>query len=157
MPLATEQRQKVATEAMSWIGTPYRGWSCLKKCGVDCGQLLIGVYVHAGFFQEGYIKTPTDYSLQVAQHKKDTEYVETIEKYMREIPESEVQPADVVVYQLGLAFAHAALVIEWPNIVVHAMAHGGVRCAHGTNHAKLKRTTRKYYTLRDEFCNGEGL
>jgi hypothetical protein len=156
MPLTTEQRAKVVEETKSWIGTPYRGWSKLKGCGVDCGQLLIGVYEAAGFFDPGYITTPKDYSLQVAQHREDTEYIETVEKYMREITEAEVLPGDVVVYKLGLAFAHAAIVISWPEYCIHAMARNGVTGAHGIDHPRLRKTERKFYTLKDEFCFASG-
>src|ERR1700722_14108058 len=121
MPLTKSQRKKITDEAITWLGTPYRGWSRLKGCGVDCGQLLAGVYIGAGFFPPDGIKMPENYSLQVAQHREDTEYIDTILKYMREIAETDLQPGDVVVYKLGLAFAHAAIVIDWPNYVVHAM------------------------------------
>lgn len=151
--LNTEQRAAIVTEAKSWIGTPYKGWSQLKRHGVDCGQLLAGVYITAGYFSA--IELPKDYSLQVAQHREDTAYVEKIEEYMREIPEDEAGPADVVVYKLGLAFAHAAIIVEWPGIVIHAMAHHGVTMAHGQNHPALRKTQIKFYTLRNEFCGGE--
>jgi hypothetical protein len=124
--------------------------------GVDCGQLLAGVYIGAGFFKPDEMLLPEYYSLSVAQHKESTEYVEQIMRFMREIPESEVQPGDVVVYKLGLAFAHAAIVVEWPTFVIHAFAHGGVRGASGNKHPRLLKTSRKFFTLKDEFCYADG-
>jgi cell wall-associated NlpC family hydrolase len=150
MSLTTEQREKIVAEATSWLGTPYRGWSRMKRCGVDCGQLLAGVFINTGHLPAD-LDLPKDYSLQVAQHKEDTAYIEKVEEFMREIPESEVGPGDVVVYKLGLAFAHAGIVASWPDAIVHAMAHHGVTLAHGRNHPKLRKTTLKFYTLREEW------
>jgi cell wall-associated NlpC family hydrolase len=154
MPLTSEQRDKIVTEAKSWIGTPYRGWSRVRGVGVDCGQLLAGVYVNAGFLPAD-IELPKYYSLSVAQHKESTEYIDLVSKHMREIPEAEALPGDTVVYKLGLAFAHAAIVVEWPNFVIHAFAHGGVRGASGDKHPRLLKTQRKFFTLRDCYTEGK--
>jgi hypothetical protein len=54
----------------------------------------------------------------------------------------------VVVYKLGLAFAHAGIVIEWPTIL-HAIAHGGVRMSSGVSHPRLRRAMHKFYTLKE--------
>lgn len=152
MPLTNEQRYMIVAETKSWIGTPYRGWSRLKgpRGGVDCGQILAGVYINTGFLP-WCVDLPKYYSLSVAQHKESTEYIDLIRKYFREIPEAEVLPGDIVVYKLGLAFAHAALVVEWPAFVVHAFAHGGVRGASGDKHPRLMKTSRKFFTLREEW------
>jgi len=149
--LTSEQRAAIVAEAKSWIGTPYRGWSRVKRHGVDCGQLLAGVYINTGHLP-ATLQLPVDYSLQVAQHLADTAYISKVEEYMREIPEHEAGPGDVVVYKLGLAFAHAAIIVDWPGSVIHAMAHHGVTFAHGANHPRLRKTTHKFYTLREEYC-----
>jgi cell wall-associated NlpC family hydrolase len=152
MPLTTEHRAKLVRETKSWIGTRYRGWSRVKgsRGGVDCGQILAGVYINAGFLSPD-IPLPKYYSLSVAQHKESTEYIDLIRTYFDEIPEAEVLPGDIVVYKLGHAFAHAALVVEWPAFVVHAFAHGGVRGASGDKHPRLMKTSRKFFTLKEEF------
>ena len=153
MPLTEQQRQNIVKVTESWYGTPYRGHSCLKGAGVDCAQLLKGVFVEAGHLRED-IPLPKDYSLQVSQHRHDTEYIETVERYMREIPESEVLPGDVVVYKLGLAFAHAAIIKSWPEHVIHALERDGVTGGHGMNF-KFGRLEKKFFTLKDEHCGNE--
>jgi hypothetical protein len=158
MSLNNEQRQNIVKVVESWYGTPYRGHSCLKGAGVDCGQLLKGVFVEAGHLPAD-IPLPKNYSLQVSQHRHDTEYIETIGKYMREITETEVQPGDVVVYKLGLAFAHAAIIKVWPEHIIHALERDGVTAGHGgktqfSKNYKFSDLERKFYTLRDEFCDG---
>jgi NlpC/P60 family putative phage cell wall peptidase len=127
--LTNEQRVAIVAEAKNWIGTPYHGHSCLKGHGVDCGQLIYGVFRGCGLVSE--IQLPKDYSLQVAKHRVSTEYVDIVDRFFQEIPESEAQPGDIVVYKLGHSFSHAAIIVSWPDYVIHAEEHHGVSGAHG--------------------------
>jgi hypothetical protein len=154
MPLTTEQREKIVAEAFSWARakTPYRGWSAVKGAGADCGQLLYGVYRNTGHLPED-LPLPTDYCLHVAQHRKSMDYVNTVATYMRQIPESEVLPGDVVIIEIGLAYAHGALIVKWPDCIIHAIANRGVSCSHGTNAPLLRKKRRKFFTLKEEYCS----
>lgn len=143
MGLTQEQRDKIVAEAHTWVGTPYRGWSCMKGCGADCGQLLYGIYRNCGLLPE--LNLPKDYSIQVAQHRASTEYVDLVAAHMREITEAEVLPGDVVLYKLGLAYAHGGLIVSWPEYVIHAIAHSGVVAHHA---ASFKRAARRFFTLK---------
>jgi len=93
---------------------------------------------------------PRDYSLQVSQHRASTEYIDLVAKYMREIPENEVQPGDVVVYKLGLAYAHGGIVVGWPDTVIHAIGgnNRGVQHTHGKNTPKFNKHPRKFFTVK---------
>lgn len=147
--LTAEQRERIVAEAKTWIGTPYRGWSCVKGCGTDCGQFIYGVYRALGLIPE--LDLPKDYSLQVSQHRASTEYIEIVDRHFREIPESEVLPGDLVVYKLGLAFAHAAIVIEWPHYILQAEALYGVAGAYGgRKNPAFRKAERQFRTLRGE-------
>jgi len=150
--LTTEQRAAVVKEALTWVGTPYRGHSCVKGAGTDCGQLLYGIFRALQLVPE--VVLPKDYSLQVALHQVSTEYVDFIRRFMREIPEALVSPGDVVVYELGLSYAHGALVLEWPGFVIQAEARHGVSGSHGTRTPLFRRATRLFFTLKDEYCGG---
>ncbi len=153
MPLTLEQRSVILKEAYTWLGTPYAGWSCMKgkRGGVDCGQLVYGVFRNAGRLP--MLTLPRDYSLQVSQHQASTEYVDLVETYFRSISESEVLPGDVVVFQFGLAYAHAAIIISWPEHIINAFgAPHGVCSAHGKKTPKFKHALKKFFTLRDEWC-----
>lgn len=153
MGLTLEQRARIVAETREWIGTPYVGWSRVKgpNGGTDCGQLIAGVYQNCRLAPMSMI-IPRSYSLQVAQHRRDTEYIDKIKEYMREIPESEVLPGDVVVYMLGLAYAHAGIVESWPEHILHTIDGHGVTGGHGTGHPKFRKRRRKFFTLKDEFC-----
>jgi len=153
MPLTTEQRCRLIVEARSWIGTPYVGWSRAKgpRGGTDCGQLLAGVLINTHHLPQD-LNLPRYYSLQVAQHKESEEYINFIRLYMREISESEVLPGDVVVYKLGLAFAHAAIIESWPEHVIHAFGGHGVTGGHGKTNPRFRKKSRLFFTLKDEYC-----
>jgi len=152
------QRAAIVTEAKTWLGTPYRGWSAVKGAGVDCGQILYAVYHALAFIPT--IELPKDYSLQVSQHRASTEYLLIVDRFFREIPEEEVKPGDLVVYKIGLAYAHAALIVEWPRYVIQAEARHGVSGTHGTKNPALRERQylngcpRDFRTLRDEYCRG---
>jgi hypothetical protein len=153
MPLTQEQREAIKTEALTWVGTRYIGWSCVKHVGVDCGQLLYGVFRASGHVPE--VQLPKDYRIDISQHRASTEYVDLIAQFMREIPEAEAQVGDVVVAKLGLAFAHAGIIVEHRDVkdfdIVDAQLHGGVKVRHGYHQPKFEKAQKKYFTLRDEF------
>lgn len=150
--LTDTQREVLVKETLSWVGTPYRGWSCVKGAGVDCGQLVYGIFRNCGAVQE--LDLPKDYSLQAAQHQASTEYVDTVGMYFREITEAEVLPADIVVYKLGLAYAHAAIIVTWPEYLVQAVGRHGVSGVHGLKNPLFRGRERKFFTLKDEYCEG---
>lgn len=152
------QRAAVIKEAQEWVGTPYRGWSCIKGVGTDCGQLIYGVFRACGLVP--VMELPTDYSLQMAQHQTSTEYMDIIDKYFEVVPEAEAKPGDLVCYKLGLSMAHAGIIIAWPAFIIQAELRHGVSGSHGINNPALRErhylhgTVREFRTLRPEFCSG---
>jgi len=154
MGLTNEERQRIVDVAKTWYGTPYHPHTCLKSVGCDCVQLLKGVILEAGFCTADGIPIRNDYPVYIAKHRKSTEYVDGILKYMREILESEVFPGDVVAYKIGKGFTHAAIVVNWPDLVVHSLERYGVVAGHGLKcrHGHLEK---KFFTLKDEFCTKE--
>ncbi len=149
--LTDEQRNRIVTVAGTWIGTRYRGWSAVRgpKGGVDCGMLLKAVFQEAGFIPQGTLGIDMGYSLQVAQHRDDSAYLDKILEYFDEIQEHEARAGDLVVYRLGHAFAHGGIVVDWP-LMIHAVAHGGVRYASGYTHPALAGHVKRFFTLRDK-------
>jgi cell wall-associated NlpC family hydrolase len=148
--LTTEQRETIVREAKAWQGTPYAGHARVKGVGTDCGQILYAVYRACGLLPD--VELPRDYSLQVAQHRASREYVDFISRYFREIPEAEVRPGDLVVYKLGLDYAHAGIIVSWPEYVIQAELRHGVSGAHGTKHPKFQRAPRLFFTLKAQYA-----
>lgn len=150
-----EQRDNVVAETETWMGTPYRGWSRVKGHGVDCGQLLAAVYMATGHIPKD-LQLPTDYPLFIGLHQASTEYVDLVLRYFREIPESEVQPGDVVVWRLtgSKSYCHGAIVKSWPDYIIHAYGDS-VRAGNAKARLRLQKSDKLFFTLQDAFCGAE--
>lgn len=118
-------RVAVDRVALEWRGTPFHDNACVKgpKGGVDCAHLLKGVYCEAGVIPDFEIE---HYSPQHFQHSGEEKFLGYVTRFAHEIEPDRVQAGDVVLYKIGKAFAHGAIVIApgWPNIV---HAHYGAR------------------------------
>ncbi|HWR15175.1 MAG TPA: hypothetical protein VN577_10120 [Terriglobales bacterium] len=141
------EAKTVIEESRTWIGTPYAHMAMVKGAGVDCAMILKAVYekvfpeLFAGVEIEYY---PPDWHL----HRDDERYVDNILRYAEEIPESEVQPGDIVVIKFGRSFAHGGIVTGWPN-VVHAYMNA--RCVIEEDFLKNKELAgrpRRFFRLK---------
>jgi hypothetical protein len=147
--LTIEQREAVVTEALTWLGTPYRGWSCVKHCGVDCGQLLYGVFHNCSLIPE-ITDLPKDYPLFIGLHRASTEYVDLVLKFFREIPESEVLPGDLVVWRLtgSKSYCHGAIIKSWPDYYIHAFGDS-VKAGSARTRLRFLKSEKLFFTLKD--------
>jgi len=114
------QRQAVLAEAERWLKTPYHHMARVRGTGVDCLTLLVEVYQRAGIV--GPIEVPF-YRPDFMCHRDDETYLEGLLAHGREVAIPE--PADVVLYKWGRVFAHAGIVVGWPQII-HADPKNGV-------------------------------
>jgi cell wall-associated NlpC family hydrolase len=151
--LNDKQRADLVKEAWSWVGTPYRGWSAVKGAGTDCAQMLYAIYQNCGYVPKD-IDLPTDYSLQVNQHKPSVEYIEFVRSFMSELTNpDELELGDVICFQIDKGFSHGAILVEKPFTVIHALSGSGVRAANALKHPGLLKAKRRYFTLKDVYCN----
>ncbi|MGH6995683.1 MAG: hypothetical protein ACREES_08295 [Stellaceae bacterium] len=119
MPLTAEQiaaeRARLVAEAQSWVGTPYHTGGRIKGVGVDCLTFVVCAFEGAALIAPYKIPHyPPDWHL----HRDDERYMRGILEHCVEVAERPL-PADVVLWKFGRAFAHGAIVIDWP-IIVHA-------------------------------------
>ena len=142
----SEARAAVVAEARSWVGTPYADGARVKGHGVDCGQLLIGVYSAVGLIPEldvGY------YAPQHHMHSTVEVYLGHVMNFSREI-EGPPAPGDVVMFKFGRVFSHGGIVVLWPKIV-HSLRLDGTtyenveRCIIGPR--AMARLPRKFFSL----------
>jgi cell wall-associated NlpC family hydrolase len=112
-----ETRKAICAEALSWVRTPFHDDARVKGVGVDCAQFVAGVYLAVGAVPE--FETPR-YVSQWFMHKTGEMLRDFVLQFGKQIDESDVKHGDLVLYKLGRAFAHAAIVIDWPNEIVHA-------------------------------------
>jgi NlpC/P60 family putative phage cell wall peptidase len=138
-----EERRAVLEEARSWLGTPYHDLAMVKGAGVDCAMLLKAVYEAVGI--EAPIKVDT-YSPQWYLHRSDELYMQKVLERAREIPEDAVRPADIVLYKFGRCFAHGAIVVEWPRVIIHAHKQSGMVTLARGDTGMLDDRERRFFT-----------
>ncbi|QAY96714.1 hypothetical protein CWB41_14040 [Methylovirgula ligni] len=111
-----EERARVVAEARKWIATPYRNCADIRGVGVDCGMLLVRIFVDTGlcapFDPRPY---PPDWHL----HRSEERYLGFVDTHMREVQAP--QPGDVVVFRYGRCYSHGGLVtVADPLTLLHA-------------------------------------
>jgi cell wall-associated NlpC family hydrolase len=122
--LTGEQQARVVAAAWSWLGTPFHHDARMKGVGVDCGNLLIAVYLEAGVLREApqYAPPPPGWHL----HHADERYLRLIARYCRRVG-MPWEPGDVLVFRgrRWPSAGHAGLYVG-NGMVIHAIAGGGV-------------------------------
>ncbi len=112
------QRAAIVAEARSWIKTPYHPEGDLKGIGVDCGMLLVRVFVDLGIISPF---DPRPYPQDWMMHRGDEKYLGFILNHMQEvaIPKS----GDIMVFRFGRCYSHGGIVTSTnPLMIVHAFA-----------------------------------
>jgi len=146
--VTSEQRKRVVELAREWIGTPYhssaRRQGRERGCGVDCVQLIIAVYHDAGLIPD---VNPGHYSPEIHLHQPDSTYLTQVLRYSREIEESQVLPGDLLLFHVGKAYGHGAIIEEWPAKIIHALVSCGVIESHGRNEGFLPRMAPRFFTI----------
>lgn len=110
------QRAAVVAAARSWIGTPYHNCADIKGVGVDCGMLLVRVFVDAGlcapFDPRPY---PADWHL----HRGEERYLGFLADRCGEV--ADPSPGDIVMLRYGRCYAHGGIITSAdPFTIVHA-------------------------------------
>ena len=116
-PAEIEGRARIIAEAISWVRTPFHDDARLKGIGVDCAQLVAGVYLDAGVVPAFEIPR---YTAQWFMHRSEEKLLDFVSRFGREIPESDVRPGDLAIYKIARAYAHAAIIVDWPSEIIHA-------------------------------------
>jgi len=110
------QRAMVVAAARSWIGTPYHNCADIKGAGVDCGMLIVRVFVDTGlcapFEPRPY---PPDWHL----HRSEEKYLGFVFDRAGEVERP--QAGDVMVLRVGRCYSHGGIVTRpRPLTIVHA-------------------------------------
>jgi cell wall-associated NlpC family hydrolase len=132
--LTQETRNSIIAEARTWLGTKYVPNGRIKQAGCDCATFLLEVVVRLGLVPD--FKVPTESAAHFLA-KGDATYLNTILTHCDEIPEADLLPGDLVMYRKPSwpIFTHAAIVINWPGSVIHAVEKLGVIMDRGTQGA----------------------
>lgn len=156
--LEARQRAAIVAEARSWIGTPYHNCADIKGVGVDCGMLIVRVFVDcslcAPFDPRPY---PADWHL----HRGEERYLGFVFDRCSEVEKP--QPGDVMVLRFGRCYSHGGIVTtNAPLAMVHAY-HPARRVVEDEigRSGTLADPARKprffsYWAHRMRYSNGEG-
>lgn len=117
----SDLRARIVAEAMSWLGTPFHTGAQVKGAGVDCANLLSGVYQAVGLIPKG-MPLPS-YSASWFLHQADNRFLDELEKYAHCVPSPE--PGDVAMFRFGRAVSHGGIIVSWPTII-HARGDSNV-------------------------------
>lgn len=129
-----QQRQFVAAEARSWLGTRYHPHARIKGVGVDCAQILVGVFHAAGLVPDLDLG---DYSIQWHLHRTEEVYLQWLQASgAKRLPDGQApQAGDVGVWRFGNTYSHGGIVVEGGAVplIVHAYIRRGVIASHTTD------------------------
>jgi cell wall-associated NlpC family hydrolase len=114
--LEAEQRAAVVAAARSWIGTPYHNCADIKGVGVDCGMLIVRVFVDTGLVAPF---DPRPYPADWHLHRSEEKYLGFVFDRCAEV--AAPQPGDVAVFKFGRCYSHGGIVTKGhPRTMVHA-------------------------------------
>jgi cell wall-associated NlpC family hydrolase len=110
------QRAAVVAAARSWIGTPYHNCADIKHVGVDCGMLLVRIFVDTGLCVPF---DPRPYPVDWHLHRNEERYLGFVFDRSRET--TAPLPGDVMVLRYGRCYSHGGIVTGGnPLTIVHA-------------------------------------
>lgn len=116
LDIEAKQRGQVVAEARSWLGTPYHNCADVKGAGVDCGMLLVRVFVDAGLVPSF---DPRPYPADWHLHRSEEKYLGFVFDRAHEIEKP--QPGDVMMIRIGRCYSHGGIVTgPDPLTIVHA-------------------------------------
>ncbi len=111
-----EQRARVVAEARSWIGTPYHNCGDLKGIGVDCGMLIVRVFVDSRLCAPF---DPRPYSADWHLHRSEEKYLGFV--LARSTETSAPLAGDIAVFRWGRCYSHGGIIsCPQPLTIVHA-------------------------------------
>jgi cell wall-associated NlpC family hydrolase len=120
--IEAEQRALVVAEARRWIGTPYHHAADVRGAGVDCGMLIVRVFVDTGLCVPF---DPRPYAQDWHLHRNDERYLGFVFDRCCEIEEPNL--GDIIVFRYGRCYSHGGIVTRLrPLSFIHA--HLPARC-----------------------------
>lgn len=143
-PSTDALRAAVVAEAESWLRTPYHHSARVKGAGVDCAQILIGVYSNVGLvdpFDTG--EYPMDWML----HRDDERYLGWVRRHAVEVEAPRL--GDIAVWRFGRCFSHGAIVTGWPSVIHAHRPDRMVTRADGTQGPFAGRPVKFFSLFRD--------
>jgi cell wall-associated NlpC family hydrolase len=152
MSTILEQRQAVATESLTWAGTPFRPHAAIKGAGITCSSLISASFNAA----LGTALVIPEFDEQWYVNREDDFYLTELHKAgFIEITKASSQLADLVLSRTKYrVYCHAAILIEvskWPKRtagIMHATTRGAekIPSIYASWHFSMQPHTFKYFS-----------
>ena len=111
-----EQRRAVVAAVRKWVLTPYHFEADILGAGVDCGMLLVRVFVDLGLVPPF---DPRPYPPDWMLHRDEEKYLGWVYKACG--PVEKPQPGDIALFRFGRCYSHGGIITEAdPVALVHA-------------------------------------
>ena len=112
----SQQRARIAAEARKWIGTPYHNCADVLGAGVDCGMLIVRVFVDTGLVAPF---DPRPYAPDWMLHRDEEKYLSFFTA--RAHPVEKPGVGDIALFRYGRSYSHGGVVVSThPVNIVHA-------------------------------------
>jgi len=116
-----EQRRAVVIEARKWMLTPYRHGADICGFGVDCGMLIVRVFVDLGLTPPF---DPRPYDPDWMIHRDDEKYLSFFTQ--RCTPVKQPGAGDIALLRYGRSYSHGGIVTQSaPLAIIHAYHDAG--------------------------------
>ena len=142
------EREKVVREALTWLGTPYRICADVKGSGVDCGMLLVRVFVDTGICAPF---DPRPYPEQWHLHQVAERYMGIVTHFAHEVeppPQRDLLPGDLILFKYGKVFSHGAIFIGGPKYMfIHCSRPLPCEATYLYSSPGFMRMEKKYFSV----------
>jgi len=109
-------RAAVVNEARRWLGTPYHDGADIRGAGVDCGMLIVRVFVDLGLVPPF---DPRPYPPDWMLHRADEKYLHWLNETCGEVESP--QPGDIAIFRFGRCYGHGGIITSSaPLALVHS-------------------------------------
>lgn len=139
-------RAEVLRVARDFLGTPWRHMGRIKgkNGGVDCAQFVYCVYAEAKLIDPSKYPKVEWYPRDWFMHRDEDRLIEVVRRFAHEI-EGPPKPGDVALWKFGRTHSHAAIIIDWPEIIHADVEAGEVLYARGDG-GRLAARAPKFFT-----------
>jgi cell wall-associated NlpC family hydrolase len=144
-------REAICKEAKDFLPTPYVDHAAKKHCGVDCAGFPMLVMQAVGLVPLDYKLPP--YSPQqwlnhpTKSHVVDETMITEIKKFAVEITETEIQSGDLMLVLMVNSWTHGAIILDWPNYVLHPVRGLGVIGSHALNEGFWAKRKKRFFSF----------
>ncbi|MGO9431269.1 hypothetical protein [Rhodoblastus sp.] len=115
------ERNRVVTEVRKWILTPYHNCADVRGAGVDCGMLIVRVFVDLGLVPTF---DPRPYDPDWMLHRDDEKYLSFFTERCARVVKPQL--GDLALFRYGRSYSHGGIVTGVdPVSIVHAYHDAG--------------------------------